>query len=246
MRRRKAKVVWLPLTNANSVDAAGRSTWGFASVVLPPDNQAGDSSTLEVPVVIDGSGSAALDPTSTLADIHGSGYRLRRIVGKLFCFIAQQDISAENLWGVSAGFIIRRVKEDGASFAAASGAIRTNPADIENSMDPWIWQRSWLLSDGPTFAGVAGAVTPEQMAQLKGRGPTANFFGVSGGNADAAHVDQKTARIVGPEARLFLDVSATNILGNGNGAQTSLVIVYNFRVLASMMTQSGNRRNASR
>jgi len=246
-RRTKPRVVWIPPTAENSVDSAGRSTWSITTSVGIPTNVAGATTTFEVPLVLDGTQSDPLNATSSLADIENSGYRLRRIVGKLYAFITQTQAQDEVLFGVTAALIIRRTADDGTSLATAGGAVqRFSPADIDNSMDPWIWRRSWILSDGPTFDGIAGAVTPAQLATQFGAGPGINYGNYTGGIGEGPTIDQKTARIVGPEERLFLDISATNLLGNGDGTNTNLVCFHEFRVLGSMRTSSGNRRNASR
>lgn len=244
-RRSKPRVVWLPPTNANSIDPSNRSVWQLASV-SGIGSAAGDSGTLEVPIVLDGSQSDPLDPTSSLSDIANSGYRLRRIVGKVYCFISQTEDIFASTFGVTAGFIIRRTDETGSSLAT-QGALqeRFSPADIDNSMDPWIWRRSWLLQNGPSHAGDVGAVSNEVLSEQLGRSPGQNFGFYTGGNAEGPTVDQKTARIVGPEERLFLDVSCVNLLGAG-AETTSLVVIYELRVLASMRTNIGNRNNASR
>lgn len=248
-RRRKPKVVWLPTSNVFSVDTDLKSSWKIATVSVDRAT-AGATAVLEVPVVLDGNQSAPLDPTSSLADIENSGYRLRRIVGKLYCFIQAEVESAEAIVGVTAGFMVRRVDpETGQSFAFGfSSKDQANPALIDNEMDPWIWRRSWLLSDGPTFNGLTGALNPDEASRLNGAGGSFNFGkGYPGGNAEGPHIDQKTARVVGPEERLFLDVSVTTIIPSGTPViGAALVVIYETRVLASMRSNIGNRRNASR
>lgn len=241
MRRRKARVVWLPQTNSNSVDATNRSTWSIATVAAPA---AGPPGVIEVPIVQDGIASDPLNPNSSLADIEGSGYRLRRIVGKIYCFIAQTQSSGEDIWGVTAGFIVRRIDPStGAAVAAFAGNTNIDPSDIENGMDPWIWRRSWLLSNYEISTSITATTGGQDSTWVHSAGG-ANYGRLyPGGNAEGPHVDQKTARIVGPEERLFLDVSATPIIASQD---TSLVVIYEMRVLASMRTNIGNRRNASR
>lgn len=246
-RRTKPKVVWLPTTNTFSVDTANRSTWSVASVPAPT-TLGSNASVLEVPVVMDGNLSDPLAATASLADIESSGYRLRRIVGKVYCFVAQTNSGSdgEDLYGVTAGFMVRRVNpSSGGSIAAATGNVSfLDPADIDNSMDPWIWRRSWLLSNGANTASTS-PLTGVAFSDIMGSGGGFNYgVGYPGGISEGPHVDQKTARIIGPEERLFLDVSITPLLSMSQ--VTSLVVIYDLRVLASMRTNIGNRRNASR
>jgi len=245
MRRKTPRVVWIPGTPEFSVDAAGLNSWSLAASNPINDNIPGDSVTLEVPLVLDGSGSGPLSPISTLADIENSGYRLRRIVGKIFVFLAQSNDIGATLIGVTAGIIVRRTNPAGASLAGAI-ASQVNPATVDNTMDPWIWRRSWMLQNGPTFSGATASLTDDTANQIARIAPADNYsFGPSA--LDGPHVDQKTARVIGPEERLFLDVSGTVVLSDTAAVgNTSLVVIYEMRVLGSMRNNVGNRRNASR
>jgi len=244
-RRTKPRVVWIPTTPQFSVDGSGVEAWNLFSSGALDDSINGTSVAVEVPVVLDGTQSDPLNVNSSLADIENSGYRLRRIVGKIFVFVAQTNPTFATLIGVTAGFMVRRVDgTTGNSLAGTLAAPLVSPSTIDNSMDPWIWRRSWLLQNGPTFNGTGAPVTTEELASQFDRLPGNN---VRGGSAvDGPHIDQKTARVVGPEERLFLDVSATVVTSSGSATGTSLVVVYEARVLGSMKTSSGNRRNASR
>lgn len=235
-RRTRPKVVWLPTTNANSVDPT--SNYQFAAATFDED-VAGGGALIELPLVIDNQD--PLTPGKSLADIEDSGYRLRRIVGKVWCFIAQTRLggSTPSLEVVTAGFIVRRVDpQTGASLAVLADPTfdQIDPSLIENIGDPWIWRRSWIMANN---TGITGRPSPGQ-----------NFADqYPGGIAEGPHVDQKTARRVGPEERLFLDVSVTVILPTSAGPpnpQSSLVVITDLRVLGSMITSAGNRRNASR
>lgn len=239
-RKSKPRVVWLPCTNVNSLDEGfGPNTTTQLVTATIFTGGPGSSTTLEMPVVQDGNQSDPLDPVASLSDIENSGYRLRRIVGKVYCFIAQTGAPTASLFAVTAGFIIRRTAEN-ANTGANTGfsqANSLNPQSIDanrigNSMDPWIWRRTWLLANNG--AGGTGF----------GDAPGQNFGAQYPGPLEGPHVDQKTARIVGQEERLFLDVSVMDTLGTD--VQTSIVVITDLRVLASMRTSVGNRRNASR
>ena len=244
-RRTKPKVVWLPQTNALSLDTAARSTWGLASVALNP-NGGQPASTVEVPLVIDGN--PTTDPLATnasLSSVESSGYRLRRIVGKVYCFLAQTEQASEDIYGITVGFIVRRVDPNTGVSLASATPTEVDVGDIDNTMDPWIWRRSWVLSNGPIFSVASVApLTNIDAAQIAGKGPSTNFGTHYQSGNDGPHVDQKTARIVGPEERLFMDCSGIPIISAGTAC--SLVVIYELRFLASMRTAIGNRRNASR
>lgn len=248
MARRSPRVVWLPPTTQNAVGqqpAGEESAWKRFIIEIGPGAVVGSTVVGEVPIVIDGTD----DPTNAFAsisDLYNSSYRLRRIVGKIF--FSARDQSNEpgqdngpRVLGITAGFIVRRSDPNGQSFAGLTGLGREfNPSLIANSNDPWIWRRSWIIGR------ISPAVTPDDAFPVL---PNTNF-GTAGASAlDSGHIDQKTARIVGPEERLFLDVSVTMLANDGaplNDGITFVDVVTELRVLASIKSGSGNRRNASR
>jgi len=229
-RRTKPKVVWLPPTNANSVGAA--ATCGYQNFVLDLAGAAGNFVVGEIPLTIDAQ-SDPLAPESSLSDVENSGYRLRRVVGKLWATVLQAAVDAPATLVVTAGLIVRRVEETtGASLASLDTTGQaSSPSEIENYGDPWIWRRSWLLCNNLATSAPTGLLPESNMEY--------------GSAVDGPHVDQKTARIVSAEERLFLNVSATRLTGAGE-LTTTISIVTDLRILASMRTSSGNRRNASR
>jgi len=238
-RRTKPRVVWLPQTNANSI---GDGSTVYQASSFGVNGATGSSSVIEFPMVLDNQASATSPDFTTLADIESSGYRLRRIVGKLWIQYGQTPsvvlIPPVQII-VTAGFIIRKANPaTGFSLAASSGdADLLNPGKIENTGDPWIWRRSWLLGNRLNV-GTDPNVD----------GPPGTNFGTNGGSvADGPHIDQKTARIVGPEERLFLDVSTTVFVESIQPDDVGTVTVCtDVRCLGSLRTNAGNRRNASR
>lgn len=238
MRKRRQRVVWLPPEPANSIVSSPETGWG--SIPILQISGATPTANVEVPIVID----QPADPTtSSLSDIENSGYRLRRIVGKIFIYGDTLDtLSGVALAGVTAGLIVRRVDQAGVSLAAQTGLDQSacSPSMLENWSDPWIWRRSWNIINPQFFTGIDGAANFQ--------GAVWNNLQLSG-NSDGPHVDQKTARVIGPEERLFLDISATTLLGTNdpqNDEPFNIEAFFDLRVLGTMMMSSGNRRNASR
>lgn len=240
MRRRKPRVVWLPSTNANSLDAARTNNYQIFSV--DASGIAGDFATAEIPVVIDAEGQDPLGATATsLADIYDSGYRLRRIVGKIFALAQQRAEDTPPAVIVTAALIVRKVNPvSGQSLASLTlDAELMSPGQIRNINDPWIWRRSWILTNV-----LATGAALSRFGSI----PTQSNYGARYGSvADGPHIDQKTARSVGPEERLFLNVSST-VLDAGGDPQLTLpvTILTDLRVLGSLKTSVGNRNNASR
>lgn len=249
MRRKKPRVVWLPADINNRLGeaplAATNDHQSSTIIHIFTGNPLGDPPvTEEIPIVKDFFGQATgmlTNVDSSLADIEQTGYRLRRIVGKLSFSVQQgaaQVAADPTLFHITAGFIIRRTQDDGTSFASLS----TNGSDIRVSsldaqMDPWIWRRSWNLTD----KGQLGAPTDINSLSF----PSSNDQ-YGGGNLDGPHVDAKTARVVGPEERLFLSVTVEGVNGSSQAAPGAILLIGDLRVLGSMKTSTGNRRNASR
>lgn len=232
--KRQPRVVWLPQDPFFSADAA--TTAGSTVMRVGdslPGGDAGNAVTVVAPVIRDTSPNP-LTAANTLADINESGYRLRRIVGKIWVGTDQVAQDSPAVIIVTAAFIILRTDP-------GAGASPQNPAatayaanDIVNTESPWIWRRSWLVRNFLTTSAVANAIT------------TGFATADVGGNADGPHVDQKTARIVGPDERLFLVFTATSVITSDAQLAAPMSYFYDVRVLASMRSNVGNRRNASR
>lgn len=238
--RRSPKVVWLPpdvTVNESNPSLAEQGITFFDIEAHSGRESTGGPGVAEIPIVTDATSFPG--GTNSLSDVENSGYRLRRIVGKIFVLMPPQG-SAESTFDrvmVTAGIIIRRTGIDGINSlagaeAGTSASIETG--NVKNWADPWIWRRSWLLSNNQTVNLGADAMHEASSNYL--HGPAA---------VDGPHVDQKTARIVGPEERLFLDVQAVSFI-DSDTRQNLIHVWTDLRVLASMRTTVGNRRNASR
>lgn len=240
MRRRRPRVVWLPNNRFNRVNVAGQSVDAQDSSLfrfaldVPND---GTIVTGVIGVVADQPQTLALvGGLISLSDIESSGYRLRRIVGKIFAGANQEAGSAATpTWTdvyVTAGFIILRVDQQGVALSNPGNYSANILASVG---DPWIWRRTWYLGNNAA-----------RLAQ-NDNSPFLPESNTSAGSAlDGPHVDQKTARLVGPEERLFLVVSAQALITGQETLINEVFISGDLRVLASMRTTSGNRRNASR
>lgn len=242
-KRRKPTVSWLPtlgqgpdstwlpfIGSLGFGGAAGPSGMGTAVAAVVPDYPA---------EAIRASAGAGLP---SLADFEGSGYRLKRIVGKLNVGIWQQvgdpqgagDYPTSVL--VSAGFIVLRVTEDTGAPLRAATPNDYSPLDLDNVRDPWIWRRSWRLANefgqGPTTPILSQSYEPVVNSEY-------------GSAVDGPNIDARTARRIGQEERLFFCISAMNI-ANAAALAGTIEWCLDVRYLCSPMRAVGNRRNASR
>lgn len=253
-RRRKPRVQWLPEPGTqlvqNGVDPlavfGNPAAIEFLLVSAP-----GVPTTVAAPLVTDnpvsetfaGSTVAVLQKAG-LNQTEAFGYKLIRIVGDIFIGVSQNNTQAAKPPGLlaQAGLIIRRVDEDGHPTAAAQ---EQDVGALNNVADPWIWQRNWVLN--PLEPQV---VSGERALSALTRFPATN---VGYGTKHHIAIDQKTARRVGPEERLFfnmtiwqLPLDQSDIGGVNSDDVLNCYVVLPYRVLGTVYTNSGNRRNASR
>lgn len=244
-RTRRPAVVWLPLTTVNRIQLPGGATSGADSagfqlgVAVPSGGPTGTQTT---PLVKDEPQNIA-GAAETLADLEGSAYRLRRIVGKIYiqpAQIAAVTALESTSFMVTAGIIVLRVDTAGAILSGNNNTY--DASSLDNTRDPWVWRRSWCLSN-VVGIGTLNTAAPDSRPLIW---PESNVQAYAGGVMDGPHIDAKTARVVSDEERLFLSVSAQGLDGDTQGLETVVAVFGEVRVLASMRKSSGNRRNASR
>lgn len=243
-RFKRPQVVWLPpdINNRLGEAPAAATSGGNSAIgigVIVTGGALGAKTTDLFPIVKDEPQNLT-GLTETLSDFEGSAYRLRRIVGKLYVAMRQTvnsvTLQTANNVLVTAGFIVLRVDNGGQPMN--SSAPTYDVQAIDNQRDPWIWRRTWALTNVPNLNNAAG-VTDDIIL-----GNPSNTDAQS--MVDGPHVDAKTARIISDEERLFLVISTTAVDGTDAQVGNQLLVLWDLRVLASMRKQSGNRRNASR
>lgn len=257
-RRRRAPVLWLPNTGTTVNDRQGGDVPSSPSSIETIISTAGVGTgiqTVEIPLFADSDPEAtqaalALNFTQVqqlgLSNTEKLGYRLRRLIGKFFLtstrINTQADCAPAQL--VELGIIVRRTDpETGGSLQGAAGS---DVGTIQNNRDPWIWRAYQLLT-------VTNAPTPPNSTltavenELLGSFTTLTFD--AGGTKDGPKFDIKTNRVIGPEERVFLNVTWTelpyrrvaNLAGN-----VANYLMFCYRGLGSTMSFKGNRRNATR
>lgn len=242
-RRRRPRVVWLPPDANNRIGANPATTGSQAGAfdffidILGPGSVAGDHAAGLVPINADiptaefQTGGLAV---TSLADIESSGYRLRRVVGKLWVSLFQNATAIGDIPQVmvTAGLIVLRVDQAGIPLAVAATTQQYSPANINSWADPWMWRRSWMLSNFAEATAVGLPLFPDTNTNAPG-------------TFDGPHVDAKVARRIGPEERLFL-VADAMVVKAGDGGSAHVSIQGDLRCVASVLNMAGNRRNASR
>lgn len=252
-RRRRPRVAWLPVPgttlrqNAAGLGAAVLNNPAPAEFIV--NTQPGLPTTISVPLVVDEPISATF-VGSSLNTYRGSslnltqefGYRLRRIVGDVYLAAGVTNDQATNPASVfvAAGIIVRNVDSTGQPSENPEGQ---DVGTIENQSDPYVWRRTWILGHSEANATATYGIIakfPQTSADYGTKWHTA--------------VDQKTARRVGPEERLFLTMTFWELPLNqqdiGGDVSTddspTVYVLTDLRVLGTIFTSAGNRRNASR
>lgn len=254
-RRRKPAVVWLPNTgtkfNQEGAGAPNVSDNPSDTEFIVDVNNTAPPQTISIPLVLDNPAEtsdtgAPLDVIQKLGLNSQAdwGYRLRRIVADYFCGAAPTNLQGTNLGGVAVhmGIIVRRVQPiDG------TPAVPVEDQDVntlQNNRDPWIWRRSFALSEGTPRAG--DNLTSQAIETF----PQSN---IGYGSPKYSHIDQKTIRRIGPEERLFMTITFFKIPYDEalSGAPIDnnwrCYFMMSYRVLAQRVSpMMGNRRNATR
>lgn len=148
---------------------------------------------------------------NTLADIVGSEYFLKRIVGKFYAAINPPDAEPWTPYRdvlVGLGFFVARADHDNANpiglptMSLGQQSAEYSPLVVNTMREPWIWRRTWILS-------LMSATTPAVGATIQPGYPrtTAGYGSV----LDGPHIDAKTKRRIRQDDRLFAAVSNVSL-----------------------------------
>jgi len=169
----------------------------------------------------------------TLADVLGSEYLLRRIVGKVnILHVGTDETPIYAL--VCAGFFVARADPENAFYPLGAGTnvITTpdenrsfSPLEQETQREPWLWRRSWILGNSGvprTFNNVAGTVDAAPWDIIP---PCSMKYGSV---LDGPHLDAKTLRRVGQDDRLYFAISSVRwpVSNTPDPQQENGIIVY--------------------
>lgn len=256
-RRRRTPVVWLPNVGTSTLRNNGAA---FTNV---QENNAGveahfthDPNNIliqEVPLVLDNPPEVGQTGTSlaTLQDFslnltEDIGYSLRRVVGNFYISCQQFKLAEQTAiapaWLVAMGLIVRRV--DSETGEALAQFVDEDPASIQNNRDPWLFRRNWILGSFETQNSTTSA-----LANAVSQFPSSNAYLGPGSVREGTFVDQKTRRWIGPEERLFMNLSFTALpmdVVYDNFGVTEFYWNFQYRILGTKRYNRGNRGNSTR
>jgi hypothetical protein len=249
-RRRKQRLQWFPTigTELDQNTSFGQSPAGRAFSVSgigpgAPSKTIFTPLTFDQPTIFEAEAEGGVNPNlinaMSLADWQMQAWRLKRIVGKIFIGATLDDTAANGVFGllVTAGFIVRNV--DSETGDPRSSTIDQAVDSLQNIQDPWIWRRQWILS-----TRLAQQISGDSDAVANFPRTTAGYGSV----LDGPHIDAKTNRVIGPEERLFFNVTVTVQPTPSVAGFQDVGHVYgylDYRLLGGIQ-RATNRRNASR
>lgn len=236
-RRRKTRFKWfLPIGSEGPAADIEDDSNGIGIALTIPAN---GTTTLNVTPLIVDTPSDDIAPGNPLGFYEGNEYFIKRIVGKLFAGFTQAAASTGTpavLLG--AGLFVARAEDDDSGgplvpIGAGSVAQLTDnysPLRVENNREPWIWRRTWILSNRLHTAADAGGINSYPRT-------TSEYGSV----ADGPHVDAKTARRVKDGERLWWVLAGRNFPLNTTSNTAEQVTAYlDYRVLGAQR-RSRNR-----
>lgn len=244
-RRRRTRHTWLPtigdlFDDENVVTATQVGTFQVPATGL--------IATEIIPLTAD-TPAEPVDATvtgHTMADIVGSEYILRRIVGKIHIFPQWAFATAfTHVSGmrVAAGFFVARAEDTNVDAALPVGAGNNDPTAINRSYsplalstmrEPWIWRRKWIFGNYLEEARIKNLAAQNSATQIIGYEAAVPNNTWAGSVLDGPHIDAKTVRRVGQDDRLWFAISAQAV--DQPPASTNIPLTYelDYRLLGSL------------
>lgn len=201
-RKRRNRGTWMP--NLGHLESTGEDTAQYADLRLelgnvPAAGGQGAAVLPPIPLVPDFTEEQTASGSAQLRDqVSGQSWLLQRIVGKLHLKVLNiEAYVAGASWPnliVTAGFLVAR-SIDGDQAQIDLLSEEHDPQDRRNTMNPWIWRRTWMLGN-PAALAVPGRTFPLTS--------TPQYGSV----ADGPHIDSKVKRFISREHRLWFTMSA--------------------------------------
>lgn len=236
--RRRRKYTWFPQLGFQGAQPENDTTvLPITPAVVPGSGALSD--VVIFPIVPDTPKDTPTAGTENLDDFIGNEYLLKRIVGRVWFAAGFNDSTAPNVIldiAVGIGFFVARADRTAAAGASPIGTATAverkenyGPLTLQNTREPWIWRRVWLVSNS-TIVAATNAIVP-------GNYPRNNL---DGSVAEGSHIDAKTARRVGDDDRLFCAIQTVATLVSGNPGDLQLQdFTMDVRVLGALRKARG-------
>lgn len=205
MRKRRTRYQWLKVIGTVGPGADVEDDTGGIDFAVTP-NTNGTSVVTIRSLLVDVPSDELVAQNLPMGTFSWNDYVIKRIVGKCFLGRIQAAVSTEaNAYLVGAGLFVARQEDVDISATptpigsdtAARARDNYSPLRAENNHEPWIWRRTWLISNRlSTAADTQGARAYPAT--------TADYGSIQ----DGPHIDAKTGRRVRDGERLWFAVAA--------------------------------------
>lgn len=233
-RRRRNRATWFPVLGFETLAAAGVNGLSTVDVRETPVDPNGSPNVLIIPIIPDidvppeQSQTAGGNVETTLRDfVEGQSCIIERVVGNIVQEIrpAGNIASTTETIAVCAALAVIPTADNVPGQPAISAA-ELDPLRSDNSAQPWLWRRVWILGDQPNPSGSGAGANGTNL-------PGNNLYGSV---AEGTKIDTKgTKRAIQREQRLFLIYSFLNMFPNAETGEFRTVRSFaDLRVIGSM------------
>lgn len=232
-KRRRNTATWFPV-NPTFFQEGGPALVPFETTFNFPANvSVGDTQIFPYPLTLDGTPSVSLqDDGSSLRDyVEGQDYLLQRVVGKVWAGI---DFTADSDDGVTealACVALAVLPNQSGTQGPDLDPEEYNPFWAQNAQQPWIWRRTWRLSNPNSNAYDSTTQVSVWTPEVTWPARTSGYTGLHEGG----HLDSKVKRRITKEHRLYIIAGLMALNESGSeSTSTAWSFGYDLRILGSM------------
>lgn len=233
-RRRRNRATWFPILGFENATGQGLSTVDIRLFTVDPT---GAPNVLVIPIIPDididpeaGQGTAGGAPIRSLRDmVEGQSCIIERVVGNIQWEMVQAGAGTDEAQrAICCSALAVVPTADGTNGDPAIAATELDPLRADNSSQPWLWRRVWVLGDSRN--------TTELTTGL----PSNNCFGSL---AEGSKIDTKgVRRAIRREERLFLIHSVLQPFPGVEQTEAETRVYTDLRVIGRMV-KATNRSN---
>jgi len=241
-RKRGRRVNWFPPIGTESTSDAGTSWYSYTftnQLPAPFDTTVGPSlgvGTIYSPVVPDftqvpGDVEGGTLIVSLRDRVNGQDWILKRICGSIFVTFDDSAATGDPsvCWNgliVTVGYMVAPSEDSDQAAIAFINPRQYSAQALENTQNPWIWRRTWLLRN-PLADNLGGNLPLDVPSTNIGYGDVRS----------GPFIDSKVARRISREHRLWqvVDVSGYDPRRNQvNGDGSKINVITDVRILGSL------------
>lgn len=238
-RRRGARSTWFPVLPTEVGDENPTFNTSFSFVQEPQGTADNWTEAIAWPLINDTplAAGATTEGVSLRDQVQGQTWRCDRIVGNIWCeYIfdgtGEGTVTAPRIL-CAAGIAVFPVDDEDPDVIELTND-EYKPFNANNSTNPWLWRRVWMLGAPNVYSGPEGAGSLRQDNSTMGTLRESSFVDTKG-----------TKRVVQREQRMFAvfqfqDANIGGSLSNGSGNLPQVQWTYDLRVLGKLIAARNN------